>query len=76
VPKTPNVTLGPVAAPVARTGGQVITGAFIVQGLTVFGVPLDTAQSTWLAAALSVGVSALQNWWERRRGRKLIGTAT
>lgn len=74
-PKKPNVALGPVAAPVARTGGQVITGVFLVQGLTAFGVPLTDVQAAWLAGALSVGVSALQNWWERRRGRKLIGVA-
>lgn len=73
--KKPNITMGPVAAPVARTGGQVITGAFLVQGMVAFGVTLDDAQSAWLAGALTIVVSVAQNWWERRRGQKLIGVA-
>lgn len=67
------VTLGPVAAPVARTTGQLISGGFIVEGLELFVTDLTAEQSQWLSLALAGAVCAGQNWLERRRGRKLIG---
>lgn len=69
------VTLGPVAAPVVRTGAQVFSGSFIAEGLNLFVVTLDEAQGRWLAGALSVVIAAAMNWLERRRGRKLIGVS-
>lgn len=76
MPKQPLVTVNsPVGAAVARTAGQGITGAFIVDGLLAFNVALTDRQSLWLTAAFGIGISAVQNLVERWRGRRLIGTA-
>lgn len=71
----PVVTLGPVAAPTVRTGGQLVAGSFIVEGLTVFGVPLTAAQGKWLAGALTLAAAFVMNMIEKRQGRKLVGVA-
>lgn len=72
----PVLTLGPVAAPVARTAGQGVTGGFIVEGLILFDlVHLTTAQATWLGIALTIAVGFVQNVWEKVVGRRLIGAA-
>lgn len=70
----PLVTAGPVAAPVVRTGLQVTAGAFLVQGIDVFAPDLLTGdQAVWLAGALTLGLSWLQNQLESWKGRRLIG---
>lgn len=72
----PVVALGPVAAPTVRTGGQVVTGAFIIEGLTVFDLASFTeAQTRWLTVALTLGLAFAQNVIEKKQGRKLVGVA-
>lgn len=71
----PVVALGPVAAPTVRTGTQLVAGSFIVEGLTVFGVPLTDAQGKWLGVALTLAIAYGQNVIEKRQNRKLIGVS-
>lgn len=71
----PVVALGPVAAPTVRTGTQLVAGSFIVEGLTVFGVPLTDAQGKWLGVALTFALAFAQNVIEKRQGRKLVGVS-
>lgn len=72
----PVVTVGPVAAPLIRTGGQGITGGFIVEGLLLFDlVDFNVQQATWAGIALGFAVCAVQNLWEAKVGRRLIGAA-
>lgn len=72
----PVVTLGPVLVPIARTGGQGITGGFIVEGLVLFDVVHFTVQqATWAGIALGFVVCAVQNVWEAKVGRRLVGTS-
>lgn len=75
MPKQPVVTVNnPVGAAVARTAGQGITGAFLVDGLLAFNVDLTQRQTVWLTTAFGIGIAAVQNLIERWRGRRLIGT--
>jgi type IV secretory pathway TrbD component len=74
MPKQPVVTVNnPVGAAVARTAGQGISGAFIVDGLLAFNVDLTDRQTVWLTAAFGISIAAVQNLIERWRGRRLIG---
>jgi hypothetical protein len=68
------VVNNPAGAAVARTAGQGVTGAFIIEGLIAFDVPLTGSQISWLTVAFGIGICALQNFLERWRGRRLIGT--
>lgn len=75
-PAEPLVTMGPVASPATRTGLQLITGEFIVQGVEAFDVvALTDTQRAWLVVALGILLAVIQNTLERWRGRRLIGTA-
>lgn len=75
-PQTPVITTGPVAAPVIRTGAQVITGAFIVEGIELFIYNFPEEQTSWLTAAVSLLLAWVQNFIEAKRGRRLIGALT
>ena len=71
--KKPIVSVGAVTAPVVRTGGQVFTGAFLIEGIELFLYDFPTEQQVWLTAVAAVALSWLQNFIEKQRGRKLIG---
>lgn len=71
----PVVSLGPVAAPTVRTGSQLVAGSFLVEGLTVFGVPLTDAQGKWLGVALTLTIAFAMNIVEKAKGRKLVGVS-
>lgn len=76
-PKEPMVTLGKIAAPVARTTGQGITAEFIIQGFEVFNIwNPNEAQHAWLVVAGTALMSWITNYLEGRAGQRLIGTPT
>lgn len=63
-------------ARVVRTGAQALTPALVIEGLRVFRIwEPEPAQLTWLLSFSTVATALAQNWWERWRGRKLIGVA-
>jgi hypothetical protein len=74
----PNLTItnSPTVGAGVRTGLQVVSGQFIVEGIEVFNIYNFTEdQSKWAAAALTITLAFLQNFLERRRGQKFIGAA-
>lgn len=73
----PVITLGTVASPVVRTGVQLLSGEFIVQGLDLWDVVSFSSpeQRTWTALALTGLVCIVQNLVEKAKGRRLIGAA-
>lgn len=59
---------------VIRTGAQALSPALVIEGLRVFHVwEPEPAQLTWLLTSSTVAAALAQNWWERRKGRKLLG---
>lgn len=71
----PLVALGPVAAPVARTGAQGITASFLVEGVEIWNLYHFTpAQLAWTVGVLTPVLAWALNMAERRAGRKVIGT--
>lgn len=73
----PNITLTsnePVATTV-RSGLQLLTGGFLVEGLELFLIDLTEDQAKWAAGALTIALVFAQNWLEKRRGRKYLGAA-
>lgn len=76
-PTPPVVTVGPVLAPVARTGLQGITANWLLDGFEVWNlVDLTDKQYGWSLVGLTVLFSLLQNWSEKVAGRRLIGAAS
>lgn len=70
----PVISLSPVTTPVVRTGLQGISGAFITQGLGLFGiVTLTPDQQAWLTVAFTTIFAFALNSIEKWQGRKLIG---
>lgn len=72
--RKPIVKVGEVAAPVVRTGGQVFTGAFLIEGVELFLYDFPEDQQLWLTAVATVALAWAQNYLEKRQGRKLVGT--
>ncbi len=76
--EAPNVNLGNSQAVgfTARTGVQLITGGFVVEGIEAFNLYQFTeAQSKWAILALTLLLGFLQNFFEQRRNRRFIGPA-
>jgi hypothetical protein len=73
---TPVITAGPLVTPTVRTGGQLVTGEFLMQGLEAFIWIPTPNQRGWLVVAFGIGVALVQNIIERRTGRRLVGTGT
>jgi hypothetical protein len=74
--RPPLISTGDSAAvaAVVRTSGQVLTPAFILQGLRVFDVWEPSGDQTdWLMALGAILTVAAQWAIERMKGRKLIG---
>lgn len=70
----PLITMGAVASPVVRTGGQGISAEFVIQGLTEFGIWHPTGgQGRWALIGLTVLMSFIQNQIEAWKGRRLVG---
>lgn len=74
-PVKPVVTLGPISAPVVRTGTQLLSGEFIMQGIELFFWEPSVDQRKWLVGALTLALGFGQNLIEKWRGRRLIGAA-
>ncbi len=76
--EAPNVSLGNSQAVgfATRTGLQLVTGGFIVEGIELFSIYNFTeAQAKWAAGALTVLLAFTQNFFEQRRNRRFIGPA-
>lgn len=69
----PVVSLGTISSPVARTGLQGVSGAFIAQGIELWIHSFTPDQRAWLVVALTTVLAFVQNQIEQRAGRKLIG---
>lgn len=74
----PNVTVTssePIATTV-RSGLQLLTGGFIVEGIEAFGLyDFTERQSTWATAAFTLALVLVQNLIEKQRNRKFLGAA-
>lgn len=73
----PNVTLTssePVAVTV-RSGLQLLTGGFVVEGIELFLYDFTEDQAKWAAGAITILLVFVQNFLEKRRGRKYLGAA-
>lgn len=76
--QAPNLTISnsPTVGAGVRTGIQVVSGAFLVEGVEVFNLyDFTELQAKWLTAALTITLAFLQNFIERRRNQKFIGAA-
>lgn len=69
------VSLGPVAAPTVRTGAQLLTGEFIMQGVELFLWEPSGDQRTWLVGLITLALAFGQNAIEKWKNRKLIGVS-
>lgn len=73
---TPLISTGPseTTERVTRTGVQALSPAIVIEGLRVFHVwEPEPAQLTWLLSFSTIALALGQNWWERAKGRKLLG---
>lgn len=71
--RKPIVKVGAVTAPVVRTGGQLVTGAFLIEGVELFIHDFPEAEQAWLTVVASLVLCWVQNALEKRQGRKLVG---
>lgn len=76
-PSDPVITTsGPEAATAIRTGSQIITGAFLIEGIELFFYDFTEEREKWLVMAATFAISWVQNRIEAHRGRRLIGAST
>lgn len=76
--QAPNITLGnrQDVGFATRTGLQLITGNFMVEGIELFGlIDFSEDQSKWVAGFLTILIAFIQNFFEARRNRRFIGAA-
>lgn len=74
----PVITTGPIMAPTVRTGGQFTFAVGVVRLAEVIPNPdlviSATDRDLWLGA-LTLAAAFVQNFVEKRVGRRLVGTA-
>lgn len=73
-PKEPVIAINnSVAVPAIRTGLQVVSGEFVVQGLELWVTTFTDDQRAWMVIAMSLVLAGLQNLAEHLKGRRLLG---